>query len=102
MVVARPSRPGTAIRNNFHGRNARVTGPRRVIAFRKALRLPRLAPRMIEASHLTKDFSDRKRGDIRAVDDVSFRMRPGEIYGLLGANGAGKTTTLRLLATLLR
>jgi sodium transport system ATP-binding protein len=57
---------------------------------------------MIEARNLTKVFHDKKRGEIRAVDDVSFTCRPGQIYGLLGANGAGKTTTLRLLATLLR
>ncbi len=57
---------------------------------------------MIEARHLTKTFRDKKRGEIRAVDDVSFRVEPGRIYGLLGANGAGKTTTLRLLATLLQ
>lgn len=57
---------------------------------------------MIAAHHLTKTFHDKKRGEIRAVDDVSFTCEPGRIYGLLGANGAGKTTTLRLLATLLR
>ena len=57
---------------------------------------------MIEAHRLTKVFHDRKRGEIRAVDAVSFTCQPGRIYGLLGANGAGKTTTLRLLATLLR
>jgi sodium transport system ATP-binding protein len=57
---------------------------------------------MIEARNLTKTFHDRKRGQIRAVDDVSFAVAPGQIYGLLGANGAGKTTTLRMLATLLR
>lgn len=57
---------------------------------------------MIEARALTKTFHDKKRGEIRAVDGVSFRVVPGQIYGLLGANGAGKTTTLRLLATLLR
>src|SRR5690606_9265402 len=57
---------------------------------------------MIEARHLTKIFRDRKRGEIRAADDVSFTVAPGQIYGLLGANGAGKTTTLRMLATLLR
>jgi sodium transport system ATP-binding protein len=57
---------------------------------------------MIEASHLTKTFKDKKRGVVRAVDDVSFRCEPGKIYGLLGANGAGKTTTLRILATLLK
>lgn len=56
---------------------------------------------MIEAANLTKVFKDRKRGGIRAVDSVSFRCDPGQIYGLLGANGAGKTTTLRMLATLL-
>jgi len=57
---------------------------------------------MIEAHQLTKIFRDKKRGEIRAVDGVSFRAEPGRIYGLLGANGAGKTTTLRLLATLLQ
>ena len=56
---------------------------------------------MIEARHLTKIFRDKKRGEIRATDDVSFTAPPGRIYGLLGANGAGKTTTLRMLATLL-
>jgi sodium transport system ATP-binding protein len=56
---------------------------------------------MIDAHHLTKTFRDKKRGEIRAADDITFRVAPGQIYGLLGANGAGKTTTLRLLATLL-
>jgi sodium transport system ATP-binding protein len=57
---------------------------------------------MIEARLLTKVFHDRKRGEIRGADSVSFRVDPGMIYGLLGANGAGKTTTLRMLATLIR
>ncbi len=57
---------------------------------------------MIEAHDLTKVFRDKKRGEIRAVDGISFRCQPGQIYGLLGANGAGKTTTLRLLATILQ
>jgi sodium transport system ATP-binding protein len=57
---------------------------------------------MIEARQLSKIFHDRKRGEIRAADGISFRVEPGQIYGLLGANGAGKTTTLRMLATLLR
>ncbi|MHB8525457.1 MAG: ABC transporter ATP-binding protein [Candidatus Acidiferrales bacterium] len=56
---------------------------------------------MIEAVQLCKSFRDKKRGDIRAVENVSFACKPGEIYGLLGANGAGKTTTLRILATIL-
>jgi sodium transport system ATP-binding protein len=57
---------------------------------------------MIEARRLTKVFHDRRKGEIRGSDAVSFRVDPGTIYGLLGANGAGKTTTLRLLATLLK
>jgi sodium transport system ATP-binding protein len=56
---------------------------------------------MIEVRDLSKYFRDKKRGEIRAVDGVSFRCLPGQIYGLLGANGAGKTTTLRMLATIL-
>ncbi len=49
------------------------------------------------ASNLGKSF-----GDVRAVDDVSFDIRSGEIFGLLGPNGAGKTTTIRMLSTVLR
>jgi sodium transport system ATP-binding protein len=56
---------------------------------------------MIEARQLSKQFRDKKRGVIHAVENVTFRCLPGQIYGLLGANGAGKTTTLRLLATIL-
>jgi sodium transport system ATP-binding protein len=56
---------------------------------------------MIQARGLSKRFQDKKRGEIRAVDNVSFTCQPGKIYGLLGANGAGKTTTLRMLATIL-
>jgi sodium transport system ATP-binding protein len=57
---------------------------------------------MIETRQLTKLFRDRKRGEVRAVDGVSFRCQPGQIYGLLGVNGAGKTTCLRVLATILK
>jgi ABC-2 type transport system ATP-binding protein len=41
-------------------------------------------------------------GPIRAVDSVSFEVRPGEIYGLLGPNGAGKTTTISMISGLLK
>jgi ABC-2 type transport system ATP-binding protein len=51
---------------------------------------------MLRASHLTRRFGTRL-----AVDDISFELEPGEIFGLLGPNGAGKTTTLRLLAGLI-
>jgi sodium transport system ATP-binding protein len=57
-------------------------------------------PVMVEG--LSKHFYDEGRGEVRAVDDISFECRPGEIFGLLGANGAGKTTTLRILATILQ
>jgi len=57
---------------------------------------------MIEARQLTKVFQDKKRGEIRAVDAVSFQCQPGQIFGLLGVNGAGKTTCLRILGTILQ
>jgi sodium transport system ATP-binding protein len=57
---------------------------------------------VISTRLLTKCFHDKQRGEIRAVDGVSLEVRPGQIYGLLGANGAGKTTVMRLLATLVR
>jgi len=57
---------------------------------------------MIEVIALTKVYQDATAGRYVAVDRVSFQVRPGEIFGLLGANGAGKTTLLRILATMLR
>ncbi len=51
---------------------------------------------MIELKHLTKRFSGAN-GSLVAVDNLSFRVEPGEVYGLLGPNGAGKTTTLRMI-----
>ena len=50
---------------------------------------------VIEVSHLVKAF-----GTFRAVDDISFSVRRGEIFGFLGANGAGKTTAMRMLTGL--
>ncbi|MFT4151560.1 MAG: ribosome-associated ATPase/putative transporter RbbA [Paracoccaceae bacterium] len=50
----------------------------------------------IEAEHLTMRF-----GDFTAVDDVSFRIERGEIFGFLGSNGCGKTTTMKMLTGLL-
>ncbi len=47
---------------------------------------------MIEVQHLTKRY-----GRVTAVDDVSFKVERGEIFGFLGPNGAGKTTTMRIL-----
>ncbi len=47
---------------------------------------------MIEADRLTRRY-----GDFTAVDEVSFRIEPGEVVGLLGHNGAGKTTIMRML-----
>jgi ABC-2 type transport system ATP-binding protein len=41
-------------------------------------------------------------GEVAALDDVSFTITPGTVFGLLGPNGAGKTTTIRILTTLLR
>ena len=40
-------------------------------------------------------------GSVQALDDVSFEVRPGEIFGLIGPDGAGKSTLFRMLATLL-
>jgi ABC-2 type transport system ATP-binding protein len=76
-----------------------------------------MSPPVIEVSGLTKSFRTYKkepgfagamRGLVRrtyeqtiAVNDVSFRIEPGELVGFLGPNGAGKTTTLKMLAGLL-
>ena len=52
---------------------------------------------LIQCSSLTKKF-----GQFTAVDQVTFEVANGEVFGLLGPNGAGKTTTMRLLSTLLK
>ena len=52
---------------------------------------------MIRIENLTKRF-----GKFTAVDKVSFEVRPGEVFGFLGANGAGKTTTIRMMCGLLK
>jgi sodium transport system ATP-binding protein len=57
---------------------------------------------MIEVQGLTKHYTDLRRGRFVALDGLSFRALPGQIYGLLGPNGAGKTTALRILSTVLR
>src|ERR1700692_3803636 len=50
----------------------------------------------VEIDNLVKQF-----GDFVAVDHVSMRVKPGEIFGFLGPNGAGKSTTIRILCGLL-
>jgi ABC-2 type transport system ATP-binding protein len=54
--------------------------------------IPADAEVMIDVRNLSKHF-----GDIKAVDDISFTVRRGEIFSFLGHNGAGKTTTIRML-----
>ena len=56
---------------------------------------------MIRVQGLSKEFQDFG-GTFHALKNVSFEVRPGEIYGLLGPNGAGKTTCLRILSTVLK
>ena len=51
----------------------------------------------IEVDSLTKEF-----GDFKAVDNISFQIEEGEIFGFLGPNGAGKSTTMMILTTLLK
>jgi ABC-2 type transport system ATP-binding protein len=51
----------------------------------------------VEVQHIAKSF-----GNTKAVEDVSFSVEPGEIFGLLGPNGAGKTTAIRILLDIFR
>lgn len=66
---------------------------------------------MVKVENISKTFRMSRKQIVReggknkykkAVDNVSFTVRPGEIYGLLGPNGAGKTTTLRCVSTLIK
>ena len=51
---------------------------------------------MLKVEHVTKYY-----GENKAVDDLSFQVEDGKIFGLLGVNGAGKTTTFRMIIGLL-
>jgi ABC-2 type transport system ATP-binding protein len=51
----------------------------------------------VEVSHITKSYADKV-----AVDDLSFSVNQGEIFGLIGPNGAGKTTTIRMMMDIIR
>lgn len=65
---------------------------------RESLHLPKVQPgaeNVIEVSHLVKAF-----GNFKAVNDISFTVKKGEIFGFLGANGAGKTTAMHILTGL--
>lgn len=52
---------------------------------------------IVRVEHLSKQFTE-----VKAVDDLSFSVQKGEVYGFLGQNGAGKSTTIRMLLTLAR
>ena len=53
---------------------------------------------MLSIEHLVKSYG----GDVKAVDDLSIEVRPGDIYGFIGHNGAGKTTTLKSVVGILQ
>jgi len=57
---------------------------------------------VVQTIEICKTFVDPKRGEVKAVDQVSIEARPGGITGVLGVNGAGKTTLLRMLSTVIQ
>lgn len=54
-------------------------------------------PPLVQVNHLSKKFSD-----FKAVDDLSFTVNEGDVYGFLGQNGAGKSTSIRMMLSLIR
>jgi ABC-type multidrug transport system ATPase subunit len=54
-------------------------------------------PEVIHIENLSKEFTE-----VKAVDDLSFSVQKGEVYGFLGQNGAGKSTTIRMMLTLIK
>jgi len=55
-----------------------------------------MSNREIVVEKLVKNYSN----DVTAVDDISFEVKSGKIFGFLGTNGAGKSTTIKILTTL--
>ncbi len=51
---------------------------------------------IIQVNHLSKHYKE-----LKAVNDISFTVNQGDVYGFLGQNGAGKSTTIRMLLTLI-
>ncbi|QUI24275.1 ABC transporter ATP-binding protein [Vallitalea pronyensis] len=54
---------------------------------------------MLKVNNLSKTYA---KGSVKAVEDISFSVEPGEIFGFLGPNGAGKTTTIKMIVGLLK
>ena len=69
------------------------------MSLQEKMAIPKLSRPIITVDKLSKTFND---GKIKAVDNVSFEVKEGEIFGFLGPNGAGKTTTINMLTTLLK
>jgi sodium transport system ATP-binding protein len=95
----RPAAAATILRTEegFHGRADVLPKPDTAGGTLDAVRAP-----LIRVERLTKVFPFPDGIERAAVQDISFEVHPGEIYGLLGPNGAGKTTTLRMVSGLLR
>ncbi len=57
----------------------------------------------VEIDHLSKDYETGfwRKKRVRALDDLTLNVRPGQIFGFLGGNGAGKTTTIKTLMRLI-
>jgi ABC-2 type transport system ATP-binding protein len=77
--------------------HVQVEGPGGSDKRRPPVGIPQFDGLAVEAKELVRDF-----GTFRAVDRVSFDVKRGEIFGLLGANGAGKTTVIKMLNGILR
>jgi ABC-2 type transport system ATP-binding protein len=99
MVAGLRSASTDAFRRLFVATARRACYNRGEVAGRaeQATRKERQVDRAIEVEGLTRDYDG-----LRAVDEVSFSVLPGEVFGYLGPNGAGKTTTIRMLTGQLR
>lgn len=56
---------------------------------------------MVIVENLTKVYTAKGQGDVKALDGISFTLQPGEVCGYLGANGAGKSTTIKIMCGML-
>jgi ABC-2 type transport system ATP-binding protein len=95
VVIWRVEAPHTATDNRFSV-DRHTMGIQAVVSDRVGLRDDAPAPPLaLEVEHLGFSYGER-----RALDDVTFAVRAGEIFGFLGPNGGGKTTLFRILSTL--
>jgi ABC-2 type transport system ATP-binding protein len=96
-IKQKPQPQGKEVRAKIKQRQTKTTHPAEEIDYSRANKPPAAKNKrpIIQVKNLVKNY-----GEFKAVQEISFEVKKGEIFGILGPNGAGKTTTLEIIETL--